>query len=109
AVEDIVVGEGPFFGDLQWRLASLPIKVGELGLYYAVEAALDAFVASRSQSWVLEYHILRDSGVYGMDSDFDSALDGLHETILGFYLSSFTRKDTIPLKAQYVFGAYFVW
>ncbi|MCI75011.1 hypothetical protein A2U01_0096277, partial [Trifolium medium] len=28
AVEDIVVGGGPFFRDLQWRVASLPIKVG---------------------------------------------------------------------------------
>ncbi|MCI95086.1 hypothetical protein A2U01_0116384, partial [Trifolium medium] len=26
AVEDIVVGGGHFFGDLQWGLASLPIK-----------------------------------------------------------------------------------
>ncbi|GAU47853.1 hypothetical protein TSUD_404300 [Trifolium subterraneum] len=26
-VEDIVVGGGPFFGDLKWRIASLPIKV----------------------------------------------------------------------------------
>jgi hypothetical protein len=40
AVEDIVVGGGPFFGDLQWRVASLPIKVGGLGLYSTVEAAL---------------------------------------------------------------------
>jgi len=28
AVEDIVVCGGPFFGDLQWRLASLPIRSG---------------------------------------------------------------------------------
>jgi hypothetical protein len=102
AVEDIVVGGGPFFGDLQWRVASLPIKVGGLGLYSAVEAASYAYVASRAQSWVLQDHILRDSGVCGMDSDFDSALDGLHETIPSFDLSNFTRKDTVPLKAQHV-------
>lgn len=33
AVEDIVVGGGPFFGDLQWMLASLPIRFGGLSLY----------------------------------------------------------------------------
>jgi len=33
AVEDIVVGGGPFFGDLQWRLTSLPIRFGGFGLY----------------------------------------------------------------------------
>ncbi|KAL6505584.1 hypothetical protein OROHE_022963 [Orobanche hederae] len=38
AVEDIMVGGGPFFGDLQWRVASLPIRVGGLDLYSVVEA-----------------------------------------------------------------------
>jgi hypothetical protein len=49
-VEDNVVGGGPFFGDLQKRIASLRIKVGELGLHSTVEANLYAFVASKSQS-----------------------------------------------------------
>jgi hypothetical protein len=48
AVEDIVVGGSPYFGDLQWRVSSLPIQAGGLGLYSAVEAALYAFVASRA-------------------------------------------------------------
>jgi hypothetical protein len=51
---------------------------------------------------MLQDHILRDSGVCGMDSDFDSALDGLHETIPNFDLSCFIRKDNVPLKAQHV-------
>ncbi|XP_076896048.1 uncharacterized protein LOC143548884 [Bidens hawaiensis] len=33
AIEDIVVCGGPFFGDFQWRLASLPIHFGGLGLF----------------------------------------------------------------------------
>ncbi|KAK2440731.1 hypothetical protein QL285_012108 [Trifolium repens] len=37
-----------------------------------------------------------------MDYDFDSALDGLHETIPSFDSSNFTRKDAVPLKAQHV-------
>jgi hypothetical protein len=37
-----------------------------------------------------------------MDFGFDSALDGLHETIHSFDLSNFTMKDTVPLKAQHV-------
>jgi hypothetical protein len=48
AVENIVVGGGPFFGALQWRLTFLPIKVGGLSLYSVVEAASYAYVASRS-------------------------------------------------------------
>jgi hypothetical protein len=67
AVEDIVVGGGHFFGDLQWRLASLLIRFGGLSLYSALEASSYAFVASRSQSWVLQDHILRNNGLCGMD------------------------------------------
>jgi len=102
AVEDIVVGGGPFFGDLQWRLASLPIRFGGLGLYSTLEASSYAFVASRAQSWVLQDHILRDSGLCDMDSDFDNALDGLRGSIPYFDVSGFTRKDTVPPKAQHV-------
>jgi hypothetical protein len=35
AVENIMVGGSPFFGDLQWRLASLPIKFGGLGFVFS--------------------------------------------------------------------------
>ncbi|KAL6545127.1 hypothetical protein OROHE_009792 [Orobanche hederae] len=105
AVEDIVVGGGPFFGDLQCRVASLPIRVGGLGLYSAVEAVSYAFLASRAQSWVLQDHILRYSGVYGVDSNFDRALDGLSMAIPDFDLSNFTSKDTVPPKAQHVLAS----
>ena len=105
AVEDIVVGGGPFFEDLQWRMASLPIRFGRLSLYSALEASSYTFVVSRAQSWVLQDHILRDSGLCGMDLDFDNALDGLRSVILDSDVSSFTSKDTIPPKAQHVLAS----
>ncbi|PNY15245.1 auxilin-like protein [Trifolium pratense] len=105
AVEDIVVGEGPYFGDLQWRVASLPIRVGGLGLYSAVEAASYAFVASKAQTWVLQDHILRDSGIYGMDSDFNIVLDGLRDMLPTFDISNFASKDTVPQKSQHVLAS----
>ncbi|GJY83758.1 putative reverse transcriptase domain-containing protein [Tanacetum coccineum] len=49
-IENIVVCGGPFFGDLQWSLASLPIRFGGLGLYSAKVVSSYAFVASRAQS-----------------------------------------------------------
>jgi len=104
-VEDIVVDRGPFFGDLQWRLASLPIRFGGLGLYSALETSSYAFAAFRTQSWVLQDHILRDSGLCGMYSDFDNALDGLRGTIQNFDVSHFTSKDTVLLKAQHVLAS----
>ncbi|GKA62082.1 putative reverse transcriptase domain-containing protein [Tanacetum coccineum] len=74
SIENIVVCGGPFFGDLQWRLASLPIRFGGLGLYSEKMVSSYAFVASRAQSWVLQDHILRNSGICGMDNDYVSTL-----------------------------------
>ncbi|MFS7940784.1 putative reverse transcriptase domain, DNA/RNA polymerase superfamily [Helianthus anomalus] len=72
-IEDIVVCGGAFFGDLQWRLASLPTRFGGLGICSAEDASSYAFVASRAQSWVLQDHILRECGGELLDSDYKSA------------------------------------
>ncbi|GJU89220.1 putative reverse transcriptase domain-containing protein [Tanacetum coccineum] len=100
SIENIVVCGGPFFGDLQWSLASLPIRFGGLGLYSAKVVSSYAFVASRAQSWVLQDHILCDSGICGMDVDYASALACLRDTIPSFDFNVFTNKDTAPSKAQ---------
>lgn len=97
-----MVGRGPFFGEIQWIMAYLPIRVGGLGLYSATEATSCDFVAFRAQFWVLQDHILRDSGIYDMYLDYDRALDGLSDVNLGFDLITFTRKGIIPPKAQHV-------
>ncbi|GJV99491.1 putative reverse transcriptase domain-containing protein [Tanacetum coccineum] len=52
AIEAIVVCRGPFFRDFQWRIASLPIRFGGLGLCSAEDVYTYAFVASRAQSKV---------------------------------------------------------
>ncbi|XP_076909315.1 uncharacterized protein LOC143566517 [Bidens hawaiensis] len=105
AIEDIVVCVGPFFGDFQWRRASLPIHFGDLGLYSAEDVSTYAFVASRAQSWKLQDHILRDCGVDGVDSDFGCAMDYLHNSIPDLDLGGFANKDTAPLKAQNVLAS----
>ncbi|GKC28411.1 hypothetical protein Tco_1035705, partial [Tanacetum coccineum] len=60
--------------------ASLPIRFGGLGLY--------------SEKLVLQDHILRDSGICGIDDDYVSALACLRDTIPSFDFSGFTNKDT---------------
>nr|GEW31748.1 putative reverse transcriptase domain-containing protein [Tanacetum cinerariifolium] len=47
-----------------------------------------------------ENHILRDSGICGMDDDYVYALACLRDTIPSFDVSGFTNKDTVPSKAQ---------
>ncbi|GKE13515.1 hypothetical protein Tco_1417066 [Tanacetum coccineum] len=90
SIKNIVVYHGPFFGDLQWRFAFLPIRFGGLGLYWAKAVSSYEFVASRAQSWMLEDHILRDTGICGMDDDYVSALACLRDTIPSF---DFSVKD----------------
>nr|GFA28521.1 hypothetical protein [Tanacetum cinerariifolium] len=50
SIENIVACGGPFFEDLQWRLSSLAIQFGGLGLYSAKLVSSYDFVASRAQS-----------------------------------------------------------
>ncbi|KAJ0523272.1 putative exostosin [Helianthus annuus] len=100
AIEDIVVGGGPFFGDLQWRLASLPMRLGGLGLLSARDVGVYAFVASRAQSWELQDHILRNSGVVELDGDYLQVLGHLNVSLPDFDIGGFSNKDTAPSKPQ---------
>ena len=100
AIEDIVVCGGPFFGDFQWRLASLPIRFGGLGLCSAEDVSSYAFVASRAQSWCLQDHILQGCGIDGADSNYGYALDHVRMSLPKFDLSNFSNKDTAPPKPK---------
>ncbi|GKE23837.1 hypothetical protein Tco_1435349 [Tanacetum coccineum] len=100
SIENMAICEGPFFEDLQWRFAYLPIQFGGLGLYSEKVASSYAFMASRAQSWVLQDHILRDNGICGIDNDYVFALNFLRDMISSFNFSCFMNKDTAPSKAQ---------
>ena len=78
-------------------------QCGLVGLS-AQDVAAYAFVASRSQSWELQDHILRNSGVANTDPDYASALERLHESLPDFDLGGFSNKDTAPKKATENFG-----
>ncbi|KAM0042565.1 putative exostosin [Helianthus debilis subsp. tardiflorus] len=70
------------------------MRLGGLGLLSARD------VASRSQSWELQDHILRNSGVANADSDYVSALERLHKSLPDSDLGGFSNKDTAPSKPQ---------
>ncbi|GKA58818.1 putative reverse transcriptase domain-containing protein [Tanacetum coccineum] len=53
ALERIVTTSGPRFGGWQWRIATLPLIFGELGIYSAGDVLNYAFIASRLQSATL--------------------------------------------------------
>ncbi|KAJ0809205.1 putative exostosin [Helianthus annuus] len=59
-----------------------------------------AFVASRAQSWELQYHILRNNGVVGLDGEYLQALERLNVSLSDFDIGGFSNKDTAPSKPQ---------
>ncbi|KAJ0869042.1 hypothetical protein HanRHA438_Chr11g0484841 [Helianthus annuus] len=107
AVEDIVVCGGSYFGDLQWRLASLPMRLGGLGLLSARDVGVYAFVASRAQSCVLQDHILRNSGVVKLDVDYQQALEYLSISLPDFDIGGFSNMDTPPKPQKTLANALF--
>ncbi|GKE37463.1 hypothetical protein Tco_1460868, partial [Tanacetum coccineum] len=54
----------------------------------------------RAQSWVPQDHILRNSGICGMDDDYVYVVACLRDTIPSFDFSGFTNEDTALAKAQ---------
>ncbi|GKB50988.1 hypothetical protein Tco_0901741 [Tanacetum coccineum] len=79
-----------------------PVHMEEATLFFdkGLRGSIENIVPSRAQSWVLQDHILRNSGICNMDDDYVSALACLRETIPSFDFSGFTNKDTVPSKGQ---------
>lgn len=65
-------------------------------------------MALRDQLWVRYDRILHDNSIYGMDSDYVSALACLHNKIWSFDFSSFANKDTAPLPQHALANALFI-
>ncbi|KAJ0853080.1 hypothetical protein HanRHA438_Chr14g0647081 [Helianthus annuus] len=70
------------------------------GLLSARDVGVYAFVASRAQSWELQDHILRNSGVVGLDRDYLQALERLNVSLPDFDIGGFSNKGTAPSKPQ---------
>ncbi|GJR09741.1 RNA-directed DNA polymerase, eukaryota, reverse transcriptase zinc-binding domain protein [Tanacetum coccineum] len=69
-----------WFGDWQWRLATLPIKLGGLGILSAGDISKYAFLASRLQTSALQAKILMKSGIDSEGSSFKHAFDAFNTT-----------------------------
>nr|GEX91107.1 CAAX amino terminal protease [Tanacetum cinerariifolium] len=78
-LDKIVTVSGPGFGGWQWRLATLPIKLGGLGILSAGDIIQYAFLASRLQTSNLQSKILSKTNIVSYVSSFQNALDAFND------------------------------
>ncbi|KAF9592586.1 hypothetical protein IFM89_016037 [Coptis chinensis] len=106
-LQGIIVSDGPGFGDLQWRLATLPLRLSGLGIYCASDVSAFAFVASRFQTLELQNHILRSCGTVPMGEILSDATSALRLCLPDFDLDSLAVNATVPSKPQKVLAEAF--
>ncbi|GJR40342.1 hypothetical protein Tco_1216026 [Tanacetum coccineum] len=80
SLEKIVIASRSVFGDWQWRLATLPIKVVGLGILSVRDIIHYAFLASRLQTSTLQANIMSKTGIVSHGSSFQYALDVFNAT-----------------------------
>ena len=106
SLEKIVTASVPRFGDWKWRLATLPIKMGVLGIFLAGDVIDYAFLASRLQIDSLQARILANSDLPSLGLTFERAL-GVFRVLCGSNAFSLNDKSAAPHMMKKLAGAYF--
>jgi len=75
-LRSVVVGDGPWFGDFQFDLATLPIKHSGLGILNPADISRFAFVASMLGTKDLQDRILEDE--YDLPLEFYRSWESLN-------------------------------
>nr|GEZ43906.1 putative reverse transcriptase domain-containing protein [Tanacetum cinerariifolium] len=97
SLEKIVTASGSGFEDWQWRLATLLIHLGGLGILLAGDIIRYAFLASRLHTSNLQANILSKTGIVFHGASFQNALDAFNR-ICNVGILSIATSTSAPLK-----------
>ncbi|GJR72076.1 RNA-directed DNA polymerase, eukaryota [Tanacetum coccineum] len=106
SLENVVTASRPGFGDWQWRLATLPIKLGGLGILSTGDIIQYAFLASRLQTSTLQTKILMKTAIESHGSSFKHALD-VFNTTCNLVVLSVTTCTSAPHMMKTLAKCYF--
>ncbi|XP_026445253.1 uncharacterized protein LOC113345800 [Papaver somniferum] len=100
----LVTGDGPGFGPIQQRIATLPIRDGGLGVYTMADTVPYCYLASIFQTKYLQDTILRST--FDFSPHFQIALENYME-VCGLSSSTFNIKDTAPQPMHFLAVRFF--
>ena len=96
SLEKVITAGGPGFGPYQWRLATLPMRMGGLGIYNAYDGMQYAFVASRLQTSELQAQILHGADIYTVGAAMENAVEKF-KALCGYDALSLNSEQLAPL------------
>ncbi|KAL5718570.1 hypothetical protein ACHQM5_011457 [Ranunculus cassubicifolius] len=106
SLQRIVTSSGPGFGEWQWRLATLPVKRGGLGIYSAGDALSYAFLASRLQTIELQSRIMGKGDVLDDSFSFTDAKDRFNTHCQANIPSTFNNQAAPQFMHQLAFAVH---
>nr|GEW63015.1 hypothetical protein [Tanacetum cinerariifolium] len=106
SLEKVVTASGPGFGDWRWWFATLPIKLGGLGILSAGDIIQYVFLASCLKTNDLHAKILMKTGIDSHGYSFQRALD-VFNTTCNVDVLSITTYTSAPQMVKTLAKCYF--
>ncbi|XP_026396172.1 uncharacterized protein LOC113290799 [Papaver somniferum] len=94
-LRQLITADGEGFGPLQYRIATLPIKDGGLGVYTMQDTSNYCYLASQFQTRAIQDVILKDTSTTSSIPTYQQAL-ATYIQVCGLTSSSHSFDDTTP-------------
>ncbi|XP_026459150.1 uncharacterized protein LOC113359785 [Papaver somniferum] len=105
-LRQLITADGAGFGPLQYRIATLPIKDGGLGVYTMQDTSNYCYLDSQFQTRAIQNVILKDTSTTSSSPTYQQALEA-HIQVCGLTSSSHSFDDISPQSMHSLAVLYF--